>query len=291
MFVYINGKFLNESAAKISVFDRGLLYGDGIFETMRAYGGHVFRLDAHLSRLFTGLEILRISHTWTKDSLTDTLYQLLRMNNLMDAYIRLTVTRGAGGRGLDITGCDNPTIFIHTRMFTPYPEEYFIHGVMLCSSVARRNMALPADSRLKSLNFLNNILVKMEAARKGAFDAVMLNHDGFLTEGTVSNIFFVSRERLLTPSKEAGILEGITRETVLEIAAREGIPAVTGLFSLEELYRAEEVFITNSMIEIMPVARVDDRSYAVGNITKRLICGYKEMINEELQSARDCRDH
>jgi branched-chain amino acid aminotransferase len=285
MYLYLNGEYIQESEAGVSVFDRGFLYGDGLFETMRAYKGHIFRLDQHMQRLFKGLELLRIKNAWTGSALKHVLYRLLELNKLKDAYIRLTVSRGVGGRGVDIAGCDNPTIVITSREFLPYPESLYRNGVRACISEKRMNCRNPIDSQIKSLNFLNNILVRMEASERGVFEAIMLNHKGYLTEGTVSNLFFVIEGVLYTPSPEAGILEGITRQVVLEVAAEKGITVEEGLFSTKELYEAEEVFLTNSLIEIMPVSGIESKMYVRGRITRiteRLMNAYKEQVDEEI---------
>ncbi|HEC97086.1 MAG TPA: aminodeoxychorismate lyase [Nitrospirae bacterium] len=285
MYLYLNGEYILESEAGVSVFDRGFLYGDGLFETMRAYKGHIFRLDQHMQRLFKGLELLRIKNAWTGSALKHVLYRLLELNKLKDAYIRLTVSRGVGGRGIDIAGCDNPTIVINSREFLPYPESLYRDGVRACISEKRMNCRNPIDSQIKSLNFLNNILVRMEASERGVFEAVMLNHKGYLTEGTVSNLFFVIEGVLYTPSPEAGILEGITRQVVLEVAAEKGITVEEGLFSTKELCEAEEVFLTNSLIEIMPVSGIESKMYVRGRITRiteRLMNAYKEQVDEEI---------
>ncbi|MEC4684171.1 MAG: aminodeoxychorismate lyase [Nitrospirota bacterium] len=284
MYVYLNGEYIQESEARVSVFDRGFLYGDGLFETMRAYEGHIFRLNQHLQRLFKGLEVLHIRNAWTDSALTPVLYRLLELNKLKDAYIRLTVSRGVGGRGIEIAGCDSPTIVITAKEFMPYPETLYRDGVRACISEERMNCRSSIDSRVKSLNFLNNILVRMEATGRGVFEAIMLNHEGYLAEGTVSNLFFVSKGILCTPSLEAGILDGITRQAVLEIVAEKGIAVEEGLFSIRELHRAEEVFLTNSLLEIMPISEIDGRMYGRGRITEELMNAYKERVNEEISA-------
>ncbi|VAX34660.1 Aminodeoxychorismate lyase [hydrothermal vent metagenome] len=282
MYVYTNGEYVRESGARVSVFDRGFLYGDGLFETMRAYKGHIFRLDQHLQRLFKGLEVLRIKKAWTGNALTHVLYRLLDLNKLKDAYIRLTISRGVGGRGIDITGCDSPSIVIAAREFLPHPEIMYRDGVRACISEERMNCRNPIDSGVKSLNFLNNILVRTEASDRGFFEAIMLNHEGYLAEGTVSNLFLVTKGVLYTPSAEAGILNGITRQVVLEIAEEKGIMVEEGLFGTRKIYEAEEVFLTNSLIEIMPVSELDGRMYVRGRITEGLMNAYKERVNEEI---------
>ncbi len=283
MYVYLNGRFLKESEAAISVFDRGFLYGDGVFETMRSYGGCIFRLDRHLQRLFRGLEALRIRIPVTAADLARAVYGLLDLNGLADAYVRLTVSRGTGGRGIDMSGCDSPTTVITAGEFVPQPEEFYLRGVKVCVSRGRRNCRPPADSPVKSLNFLNNILARQEASRRGAFEALLLNHEGYLTEGTVSNLFFVSRGVIFTPSTETGILEGITRRTVIEAAGQEGIPLEEGLFRTGDLDRADEVFLTNSLVEILPVGDVDGKIFGPGPVTRRLMLAYRRIVKRETE--------
>ncbi|VAX27033.1 Aminodeoxychorismate lyase, partial [hydrothermal vent metagenome] len=204
------------------------------------------------------------------------------LNKLKDSYIRLTVSRGVGGRGIDISGCDSPTIVITAREFLPHPESMYRDGVSACISEERMNCRNPIDSGVKSLNFLNNILVRMEASERGFFEAIMLNHGGYLAEGTVSNLFFVTKGVLYTPSAEAGILNGITRQTVLEIAEEKGIAVEEGLFSTKELHQAEEVFLTNSLIEIMPVSELEGKVYVKGRITEGFMNAYKDRVNNEI---------
>ncbi|HEB76730.1 MAG TPA: branched-chain amino acid aminotransferase [Nitrospirae bacterium] len=284
MYVYLNGEYIQETEARVSVFDRGFLYGDGLFETMRSYGGRIFRLDQHLGRLSRGLDLLRIGGPWTHDALRRVLYRLLDINGLSDAYIRLTVSRGTGGRGIDVGDCGPPTVVAVARPFTPYPEHLYRDGVRVCVSAERVNCRSPLDSDLKSLNFLNNILARMEASEKGLFEAFMLNQEGYLAEGTVSNIFFVSDGVLCTPSAAAGILKGVTREAVLEAARRRGVEVREGLFVPGDLHKAAEVFITNSLIGIMPVSEVDGRAFVRGEVTDMLMKAYEELVDEEVSA-------
>lgn len=284
--IYCNGQFIKEDEAAISPLDRGFLYGDGLFETMRSYNGRVFRLESHIERLSAGLEILKIEKIWSDKLLSSTVYDLLELNSVPDAYIRLTVTRGAGGRGIEISGCGRPTILIQAKAFNPYPESSYSDGVDLCIAGERRNLRSPLDARLKSLNFLNNILARLEMAEKGAFETVMLNGSGYLTEGTVSNIFFFSGERLCTPSLETGILDGITRDTVLGIASQEEMEVEEGFFTVKDLFYADEVFVTNSMIEVMPVSCLvgsaqirSEKRFRIGRLTEGLIRKYRQLTD------------
>jgi len=294
MHVYINGSLVSESEAKVSVFDHGFLYGDGVFETMRAYNGTVFMLEEHIQRLFrsallTGLDIKR-----DKDSIRSAVYETIAKNSLKDAYIRVTVSRGSGPVGLDPELCKEPTFIIIAEEFREYPKLYYDNGIKTIITETKRNIKEAINPQIKSLNFLNNILAKIEAKGKNAYEALMLNSQGHLAEGTICNVFFVitppipplSRGGgggvLCTPSLDCGILDGITRNIVLELAQKNGIETKEDRFKKEDIYRASEVFITNTTMEIMPVCKVDSVSYKVGTITKQLHEVYKENVRAYL---------
>lgn len=280
MYVYLNDIFVREEDARVSVFDRGFLYGDGLFETMRAYDGCIFRLNRHLQRLLNGCSFLKIDLPLSAGELEDALYRLIRMNKLRNARIRLTVTRGTGGLGIDVRGCKSPTVVISSREYHPHPDELYRDGVSIGISSRLSCRMAPDNASLKSLNFIENILVRAEA-KEGEFEMVMKSRDGYITEGTVSNIFFVKDGVLLTPSLEAGILRGITRDTVIEISGMLGIPLREGLFGEDELLSADEVFLTNTVIGIMPVRSVDGRGFRSGEITGRIMGEYRRMVEEE----------
>ncbi len=290
MLVYLNGKFLSESEAKVPVSDRGFLLGDGLFETMRVYNGHVFKLNEHLRRLQRGCGLLNITIPEGVPGLKIRIYQLIQMNGLKDdGYIRVTVTRGAGGRGLDIRGCDTPTLLITSGEYRPYPEDLYRRGVEIVFS-ERENLRTNKDCDLKSTNFLNNILARLQSGKKDAFEVVMLNPHGYLSEGTITNIFFITSGTLCTPAPECGILRGITRETVLDICKKRDIPVREGLFRRHDLGKAEEVFITNSLLGVMPVSSIDGRTLGVGEVTGTIITAYRELIDEERRASGNSRE-
>jgi branched-chain amino acid aminotransferase len=270
MYIYLNGTLVPEREAVVSVYDHGFLYGDGIYETMRSYGGAVFMLDEHLRRLERSASLIGLTLPLDKDALASAVHETLRANSLADAYVRVTVSRGAGPLGLDPALCGKPTVVIFTGRMKPYPPEFYERGVPVIVAGTRRNLKEALDPRIKSLNFLNNILAKREAVEAGAFEALMLNHEGFLAEGTVSNAFLVARHVVCTPSLDCGILDGITRGHVIRLARAEGFDVVEGKFTREMLYGAEEVFLTNTTMEVMPVGRVDDTACDVGPVARKL---------------------
>ena len=269
MFVFLNNMIVSEADAVVSVYDHGFLYGDGVYETMRAYGGTVFMFEKHMERLGRSASLLRL-RVPDQDFIRDAVARAVQANELSDAYIRITVSRGKGPIGLDPDLCHEPTFVVIAERFREYPAHYYEEGTRLVLAGTRRNLKDALNPKIKSLNFLNNIMAKMEAKERGAHEAVMLNAEGFLSEGTVSNIFFFSRGALCTPSLDAGILDGITREVVIRIAQREGIRIQEGMFYPEELFSASEVFFTNTTSEIMPVSMVEDVYYDVGELTVAL---------------------
>lgn len=279
MQVYINRRLVPAKEAVISVFDHGFLYGDGIYETMRVYDGVTFMLDEHLRRLYRSASLIGLTVPLDADSLKTSLYDTLIANSLRSAFVRLTVSRGYGLIGLDPDLCPEPTIVIIAQEMKDYPKSFYEKGINLIIPETRRNLKEAINPQIKSLNFLNNILAKIEAKKKGAYEVIMLNVYGKLTEGTVCNVFFFKNGVLCTPSLECGILDGITRRIVIDIALRDGLKVKEDEFTKEDLYSAEEVFITSSNMEVMPVSKVDDQKYAVGNITKLLHKAYREEVN------------
>jgi branched-chain amino acid aminotransferase len=278
MYVYINGKIVHSKEAVISVFDHGFLYGDGIYETMRVYDGVVFKLDEHLSRLFRSASLIGLTITLTADDLKVALYETLIANRLRNAYVRLTVSRGRGPIGLDPDLCPEPTTVIFTQEFREYPKAFYKNGLSLIIAETRRNLSKAIDPRIKSLNFLNNILAKIEAKKKGAYEALMVNGAGKLAEGTISNIFFYEDGTICTPSPACGILDGITRGMIIELALRESFTVREGQFTRKDIYAADEVFITNTTMEVMPVSRIDDQRYPVGSIARLLRKMYRQEV-------------
>jgi branched-chain amino acid aminotransferase len=277
--VFINGRFCEEGEARVSVYDHGFLYGDGIFETLRVYGGRIFRLEAHLARLRASAGKIALPLPWDDDGLRETLRECLKVNSCDEAVLRLTVSRGAGPPGLDPALCPTPTLVVLTRPFNGYPETMYREGVSAALVSVRKPPADVLDPGIKSANYLNNILAKIEAKQVGADEAILLNGDGFLAEGSVSNLFFVKDQTLFTPSPAAGILNGITRQVVLEIARAEGIPVEEDLLRPATLRSADEAFLTNTTYEVMPVRRVDERRYSIGPHARRIHDTFRRHIH------------
>ncbi|MDI6890121.1 MAG: aminotransferase class IV [Thermodesulfovibrionales bacterium] len=279
MQVHLKGRLVPVKEAVVSVFDHGFLYGDGVYETMRVYEGVTFMLDEHLRRLYRSASMIGLTIPLEMDSLKTSIYDTLIANSLKNAFVRLTVSRGHGPIGLDPDLCPEPTIVIIAQELKDYPKSFYEKGISLVIPETKRNLMEALNPRIKSLNFLNNILAKIETKKRGAYEAVMLNVYGKLTEGTISNVFFYKDGILCTPSLECGILDGITRGVVIDLALRDGLGVKEGEFTKEDLYPAAEVFITSTTLELMPVSKVDDQKYAVGNITKLLHKAYREEVN------------
>ena len=277
--VYLNGSLVPLSQARLSPLDHGFLYGYGLFETMRAYSGHIFRLEAHLARLRRAAGALGMN----LDSLPDlgkALHDTLDANHLTDARIRLTLSGGQGEPIPDITTCPEPTVLITARDYTPHPDSVYREGFRVIVSSIRRNTRSPV-SGLKSLSYLDNLLARREAKSAGAHEAIMLNEQGFVAEGSTSNIFLVSGNTLFTPGEDSGILPGVTRGVVLELARSARIEAIEKKVALEELAAADEAFCTNSLIEIMPITRIDERAIGPGlpgAVTQTLIAAYRRLV-------------
>lgn len=278
MNVYLNDRIVPSHQAKISVFDHGFLYGDGIYETMRAYDGVVFMIDEHLNRLYRSASLIGLDIGKTAEEIKLAVFQLLQANSLKNAYVRLTISRGEGPIGLDPALCKAPTLVVMAHEFKDYPVSYYEEGLSLTISSVRRNLREAINPQIKSLNFLNNILAKIEAVKAGADEALMLNSEGHLTEGTISNVFFVKDEILCTPSVECGILDGITRAVVISLASKNGITVKEGRFSRDDLLSSSEAFITNTTMEVMPVRRLDNRQYKPGDISKLLLEKYRKEV-------------
>jgi branched-chain amino acid aminotransferase len=286
MYVYVNGKIVPSKDASVSVFDHGFLYGDGIYETMRVYDGVVFMLDLHLMRLYRSASLIGLTIPLEIGFLKISVYETLIANNLRNAYVRLTISRGRGSIGLDPDLCAEPTVVIFVQELKEYPRTFYENGISLIISETRRNLKEAVNPRIKSLNFLNNILAKIEAKKRGAYEALMLNAYGKLTEGTISNVFFYKDSILCTPSPQCGILDGITRGIVIDIASRDGLEVKEGEFTPEDLYSAEEIFITNTTLEVMPVSKVDDKVYPVGNTAKLLHKAYRQEVNAHVSNVK-----
>jgi len=284
--VYINGEFIPESEAKISVFDHGFLYGDGVFEGIRAYRGLVFKLREHLERLYDSAKFLRIEIPMSREELMEAILETVRRNGLSDCYIRVVVTRGVGDLGLDPRKCEKPSIIIIARPMAPLLGK---RAVSLIISSVRRDGVDATSHQAKSLNYLNNILAKLEAINAGADDAVMLDSRGFVSEATGENIFIVKDERIMTPPPTSGILSGITRDCVIELARRLGYEVVERELTPFELLTADEVFLTGTAAEIVPVESVNGRKIGErvpGPITERLIREFEKLKGDPSQGAK-----
>jgi branched-chain amino acid aminotransferase len=283
-FVYLNGDLVPAGMARVSVFDHGFLYGDGLFETMRSYNGKVFKLGRHLDRLEQSARLMELNLPWEREELSGAVYAVLAENRLDNAYIRLTVTRGEGPVGIDPVLCPRPNLVIMAREIPPYNEEIYSQGIKIIIVSTRRNLPEACPPEIKSLNFLNNIFAKMELNKAGVTEGIMLNYRGEVTEGTVSNVFIYKAGRLLTPARECGILPGITRDTVLEIASDTGIPAAEAVLAAEDLLHAEEVFLTNSGSEIIPIVQIGDtviRNGRPGPVTRLVLNRYRKLAGEK----------
>ena len=277
--VYLNGSLIPLSQARISVLDYGFLYGFGLFETMRAYKGKVFRLDSHLSRLAGSAEVLGfpVDTLELRSAVMDT----LQANKLSDARIRITVSIGEGEITPDPSTCSGPTVLILAGNYQPHSEQVYQKGFRAIVSSICRNSQSPL-ARLKSANYLESMLARQEARAAGVDEALCLNEKGFLAEASMSNIFLVTDGILKTPVKESGILPGITRETVLELASQLGINSVEHNIRLDELLQTQEAFLTNSLIEVMPLTEVGGRPVGSGKpglITRKLMAAYREVVN------------
>lgn len=264
MKIYIDGKYFEKGDAKISVFDHGLLYGDGVFEGIRAYNGRVFNLDEHLARLFNSAKGILLDMPWTRREVESAILETLRQNGLKDAYIRAIVTRGIGDLGLDMRKCKRPTLIIIADKIALYPEAVYKKGLTLITSSLRRVAPDMLSPSIKSLNYLNNILARAEAARAGAQEVILLNQQGHVSECSGDNIFYLRGGVVYTPPVWSGILEGVTRNAVIRLVREKlRLQVEEDVFTVFQLYSAEEVFVTGTGAEILGVVKIDGRT--IGN--------------------------
>jgi len=271
--VWLNGELVDREDAKVSVFDHGVLYGDGVFEGIRSYGGKVFRLEAHVRRLYDSALGIRLAIPISQEEMAKAITDTLEANNLKDAYLRVVVTRGPGTLGLDPNRCPDPNVFIIADKIALYPDELYERGLDIITAATMRNHPNAVNPRLKSLNYLNNILAKIEAIDAGTLEAVMLNHLGYVAECTGDNLFIVRDGTVYTPPTAAGILEGITRDEIIGIARQQGIEVRQENLTRQDLYVADECFLTGTAAEVVPVVRIDQRPIGTGKpgpITKQL---------------------
>ena len=277
MKIFIDGKFCDERNAKVSVFDHGLLYGDGIFEGIRAYHGRVFKLKEHIDRLFYSAHAILLEIPMTHAEVCGAVVETIRANKLKDSYVRLIVTRGVGSLGLNPKSCRNPTVIVIAGKIQVYPPELYAHGMEMVTVPTVRSLHSAVNPAIKSLNYLNNILAKIEANNAGMEEAVMLNAQGYVAEGTADNLFIVKGGGLLTPPLAAGALYGITRATVIELAERTGVKVAEPNLTRYDLFNADECFVSGTAAEIMPVVKIDGRAIGSGKpgpLTKKLVEKY-----------------
>ena len=278
--IYLNGQIVPQEEAKVSVFDHGLLYGDGVFEGIRAYNGKIFTLQEHLDRLYASASAISLTIPISKAEMGDAIKNTMAANNLTDSYIRLVVTRGVGKLGLDPNKCAKPQIIIITDTIELYSKALYEKGLDIVTVTTIRNHFSALDPKIKSLNYLNNILAKIESIRAGAGEALMLNKDGYVAECAGDNIFIVKDNALITPPASAGILIGITRNLVMKLATDMGIAVKEELMSRCDLYVADECFLTGTAAEIIPVVTIDGRvvgSGKPGKVTQALLKKYRDL--------------
>ncbi len=278
--VWLNGALLDREDAKISVVDHGVLYGDGVFEGIRSYGGKVFRLQAHVRRLYDSALGIRLTIPISREEMAKAITDTLEANSLRDSYIRVVVTRGEGTLGLDPNRCPEPNVFIITDKISLYPDELYENGLDIITAATMRNHPNAVNPRVKSLNYLNNILAKIEAIDAGTLEAVMLNHLGYVAECTGDNLFIVRDGAVFTPPIAAGILEGITRNEIIGIAREQGLEVREENITRQDLYVADECFLTGTAAEVVPVVRIDKRPIGTGRpgpVTKQLAEAFRRL--------------
>ncbi|MGI6361096.1 MAG: branched-chain-amino-acid transaminase [Bacillota bacterium] len=282
--IYLDGAMVDKKDAKISVFDHGLLYGDGIFEGIRAYDGRIFQLEKHVDRLYEGANVLRIKVPCCKAEMRKIVVETCKANQLTDCYIRLIVTRGVGGLGIDPTGCLSPSVICIADEITLYPDEYYKRGLTLATVPTRRNINEACNVRVKSLNYLNNIYAKMEGQLMNVPEVVFLNNEGYVSEASADNIFCVRKGVLYTPPLYACVLGGITREIVIDLAKAAGIEVREELFTRFDLYTADECFLTGTAADLVPAVVYDGRTIGHGGpgpVYKKLLAAFKELVKTE----------
>jgi len=278
--VYIDGKLYDKEDAKISVYDHGLLYGDGVFEGIRSYGGKVFRLKEHLDRLWDSAKAIWLQIPTSKEDLAKAIEDTLAVNGIEDGYIRVVVTRGCGTLGLDPNRCSHPQVIVITDHISLYPDELYEKGLEIVTVSTVRNHPAALSPRVKSLNYLNNILAKIEGLQAGCIEALMLNHKGEVAECTGDNVFLVRKGKVSTPPNEAGILEGITREVAIGLLAESDIPVAEVPITKHDVYIADECFLTGTAAEVVPVVKVDSRSIGDGKpgpVTRDLMKRFRKL--------------
>jgi len=283
-WIFLGGEFVTKENAKISVYDHGFLYGDGVFEGIRVYDGNIFRLNEHLVRLYNSAKSIMLDVPYSMEELTDIIVETVRKNGYTDAYIRVVISRGTGDLGLDPANCSRAQTVIIVEPLSIYPKEMYESGLEIITVATRRNRPDVLDPKIKSLNYLNNILVKLEANLAGVSEALMLNDEGYVAEGSADNIFIVKGNTLKTPPGYLGALEGITRNAIIEIATELGYDVKEVPFTRHDIYVADEAFLTGTAAEVIAVVKVDGRVIGdgkPGKETKKLLEAFRERVTEE----------
>ena len=281
--IFMNDRLVPEDQARVSVFDHGLLYGDGVFEGLRSYSGTVFRLDAHLDRLWASARAICLEIPLSKAAVAKAVNDTLAANKLSDGYVRLVVTRGAGSLGLDPNRTTNPQVIVIADTISLYPREFYEQGLKIVTAATQRVQSAALSPRIKSLNYLNNIMAKLEGLRAGCVEALMLNHKGEVAECTGDNVFVVRSGVLLTPPPDAGILEGITRNAVMDLAREAGIDCREATLTRHDLYTADECFLTGTAAEVIPVVDIDGRMIGPGTpgpVTQQLTTAFHALVRK-----------
>jgi branched-chain amino acid aminotransferase len=284
MSIWLDGALVPREQATVSVFDHGLLYGDGVFEGIRVYNRRIFRLEQHLDRLYDSAKALALEIPLDRAAMTDALRATVKANEKENGYIRLVVTRGVGDLGLDPTRCPKPSVFIIVTDIQVYPASLYVQGIKVITSATRQVSHEAFDPRVKSLNYLKNVLAKIDATRAGAQEAILLNAEGFIGECTADNLFVVKNGALITPSAQDGALEGITRGALLELAGEARIPAREQRLTRYDVYTADECFLSGTGAEVMPIAEVDGRKIGPvtpGPVTKQLLDAFHALVRRE----------
>ncbi len=283
-WIYLGGQFVSKQEAVVSVYDHGFLYGDGVFEGIRMYEGNVFRLKEHIDRLYDSAKSIMLQIPHSKEELGELVVETLRKNQLQNAYIRVVVSRGVGNLGLDPFTCKQPQVIIIAEQLAIFPKELYETGIDIVSVATRRNRSDVLPPKVKSLNYLNNILVKIEANLAGVSEALMLNEQGYVAEGSADNIFIVKNGVILTPPGYVGALEGITRNAIIEIATQLGFEIREQVFTRHDVYTADEVFLTGTAAEVIAVVKVDGRVIGEGvpgDYTNHLLKEFRRTVTED----------
>lgn len=282
-WIYLNGEFVEKHNAKISVYDHGFLYGDGVFEGIRVYDGNVFMLEEHLERLYNSAKSIMLSIPYTMEQMIDIIVETIKKNKLENAYIRLVVSRGVGNLGLDPRSCKTPNVIVIAEELTLFPKELYENGLEIVTVATRRNRPDVLSPKVKSLNYLNNILVKIEASLAGVSEALMLNNEGYVAEGSADNVFIVKGNTIKTPPGYIGALEGITRNAIMTIADDLGYEVKEEPFTRHDVYVADEVFLTGTAAEVIAVVKVDGRVIGTGKPgkeTNKLLEAFRKHVVE-----------